>query len=986
MDHAVSAGLRLLRLIFRIWIAALIFLPVQAGARNTIFYPAPGLPQDHHYLVPVLGAQTPAGAAIMYECLIKTHPFMSVGVFHFKNVSMASVSVPYVIANASYATLPEAQQALTDLRATVDYNKVLECLKLSGNADVRASEVTSFTLIPTYASLLKMGLVVPLKHPPNFDVAELTRRTPLAPFDGIGHSAYAPNTSTASAVIHYRPMASADESLILLNDYQARFPGVHFAVLQHGRVYYLTMAAMTSQKMLTEALLEARRRGLYEFGQVDAIPPTVTTGSVQEILTFKPLIPHDKVESPHFDVLTIGAAPRILERESLFEAPTDRVKRCVQEAIRDNQKRPGKPEISVEQVSSCSGIVLTSKMLTRCVLESDCIGPHVPIGILQKPLEVAKQCLSQRVLADGAMAPGAQCAGAKDGDACVLNLRQAAAATCLSTTLDTAFVQLMEAGGMKDCLASGTAASCPSRAQIEATLCAQSFAKSACADRAKLEEISDRIASVVGCIKDSSCEAVVPRFGYTPAQLSSDIALMGQIAQATISVDPGGIDFLNKDQTKIVAEFKACQDKRNAKDPGAEACFVNLGLNDQEKAAYACVENAGADRDKQFQCAIDKNKAVAAGVNQAKCLRDAGADPATLDAAKLATCTGLDVAQAKATLENTAAKVDCARQQVSPLDVAEKCIDSVPPTVKATLVCARLARNGAAVDQLANSCLPAGTADKAATAACLVSAATDAERLACVPDFMGSIDPKVQGALACASSLASTSDPAQALVACVPASGKTAAEIAKAAECLSKASTQVEQAACVATGVGADPKTVATVTCLAKSGGDNEAMVACAAGAALPPNVAKVASCASESTGETDFAICASGLKMSPEWRIAAECAAESGGVPVTFAGCTAGRLTVRELQKCLSGQIGTEGGCFGPSNDVVKAINTVGNDLTHGLGDNNDIRVALGKVTEPFKTLVNGFVDGVQHAAQQVGNAVGGAAHWVGCRIGIGC
>ncbi|MHB9833289.1 hypothetical protein Q8F57_000460 [Paraburkholderia terrae] len=986
MDHAMSAGRQLLRLIFPLWIAALIILPVQAGARNTVFYPAAGLPQDHHYLVPVLGAQTPAGATIMYECLTKTHPFMSVGVFHFKNVSMANVAVPYVIATASYATLPEAQQALADLRATVDYNKVLGCLKLSKNTDVKAAEVTSITLIPTYASLLEKRLVVPLKHPPDFDVAQLTRRTPLAPFDGIGRGAFVPNTSTASAVIHYRPMASADESLILLNDYQARFPGVHFAVLQHGRAYYLTMAAMTSQQVLTEALLEARRQGLYEFGQVDSIPPTVTTASRQEILTFKPLVPHDKVNSLRFDVATVDAAPRILERESLFEAPSDRVKRCVQEAIRDNQKLPGKPEPSVEQVSSCSGIILTSKMLTRCILGSECLGPRVPVGILQKSINVVKECLSQRVLADGAMAPGAQCAGAKEGDACVLDLRQAASAACLSTTLDTAFVQLMEAGGMKDCLASGSAVSCPSRAQVEATLCAQSFAKGVCADRAKLAEISDRIASVVGCMKDSSCETVVPRFGYPQAQLSSDIALMGQMAQGTIGVDPGGIDFLNKDQAKIIAEFKACQDKRNAKDPGAEACFVNLGLNDQEKAAYACVASAGADRDAQFQCAIDKNKAIAAGVNKAKCLRDVGADPATLDTVKLAACTGLDDAQVKAAVANASAKADCARQQVSPLDVVDECTDAVPPTVKATLVCARLARNGATIDQLANSCLPNGAADKAATAACLVSAATDAERLACVPEIMRGIDPNVQGALACATSLASASEPAQALVPCVPASGKTVAEVAKAAECLSKASTQVEQAACVATGVGADAKTVATVTCLAKSGGDNEAMVACAAGAALPPNVAKVASCASESTGETEFAICASGLKMNPEWRIAAECAAESGGVPVAFAGCTAGRLTVRELQKCLSGQIGTEGGCFGPSNDVVKAINTVGNDLTHGLGENNDIRVALGKVTEPLKKLVNGFVDGVQHAAQQVGNALSGGAHWVGCRIGIAC
>lgn len=968
-------------------VAAVSLAPALAGAVNTVFYPVPGLPQDHHYIVPVVGAQTELGAAAMYHCLTQTHPFMAVGVFHFKNVSMAGVAVPYVIANASYATLPEAQQALADLRATVDYNKVLACLKL-GDAKIIASEVTSFTLIPTYASLLAQKLVVPLKHPPDFDVAQLTGRTPLAPFNGIGQGAYAPGTVTASAIIHYRPMKSADESLIVLNDYQARYPGVHFAVLQQGRAYYLTMAAMTSEAALNSALLEARRRGLYEFGRVDKISPTVTNAAVQDVLTITTLVAQEKLDLPQFDAVTVNALPRILERESLLEAPVDRVKRCVQQAVSDNQRLPGKPEPGVEQVSNCAGVVLTSKMLTRCVLGSDCLGPRVPVGILQKPADIARQCLSQRILIDGALAAGGQCtanAGKPQGDACVATLRQSAAASCLSSTLDTAFVQLMEAAGMKDCLASGgTGATCPTRAKTESTLCAQDFAKDLCADKVKLAQVTGRISDVVVCVNGGPCEAVIPRLGYTPAQLTADITRMGQVTQAILSIDPGGIDFLNSTQEKMVTDFKACQDNTDATDK--EACFVGLGLNDQEKVAYGCFDKDDGDRDKLFQCSVDNNKAVEAGVAKARCIRDAGIDPAKLAPSKLAACIGLDDSGVKAALANASAKVDCARGQLSPLDVLENCTDAVPANVKSTLACARSARDGATVAQLANGCLPAGVGDKVATANCLVTAQTDAARLACVPDFLGPVDPNVQKALACAATASAAPDVSTALTACVPAAGKTPAQIAEAVKCLNDASTEVEQAACVATGVGADPKVVATVTCLAKSDGDNGAMVACAAGAALPPNVAKVASCAAESSGETDFAICASGLKMNPEWRIAAECAAESGGVPIAFAGCAAGRLTIRELQKCLSGQIGGEGGCFGPNNEIVKAVNTVANDLTHGLGENNDIRVALGKVTEPLKQLVNGFVNGVQHATEQVGNAVGGAAHWVGCRIGIGC
>jgi hypothetical protein len=55
---------------------------------------------------------------------------------------------------------------------------------------------------------------------------------------------------------------------------------------------------------------------------------------------------------------------------------------------------------------------------------------------------------------------------------------------------------------------------------------------------------------------------------------------------------------------------------------------------------------------------------------------------------------------------------------------------------------------------------------------------------------------------------------------------------------------------------------------------------------------------------------------MNEEWRIASECAAEMGANPGLFAGCTAGRLTVRELTKCFTG-----GSCFGPNNTMVRAV-----------------------------------------------------------------
>lgn len=87
----------------------------------------------------------------------------------------------------------------------------------------------------------------------------------------------------------------------------------------------------------------------------------------------------------------------------------------------------------------------------------------------------------------------------------------------------------------------------------------------------------------------------------------------------------------------------------------------------------------------------------------------------------------------------------------------------------------------------------------------------------------------------------------------------------------------------------------------------------------------------------TAFCYGAGTLHLNPEWQIAAECAATSGGEPFTFAGCAGGRLTVRELQKCLTDGVGGNG-CFGPNNEIVKALRSVGIDLNEAFGPNNDL------------------------------------------------
>jgi hypothetical protein len=81
---------------------------------------------------------------------------------------------------------------------------------------------------------------------------------------------------------------------------------------------------------------------------------------------------------------------------------------------------------------------------------------------------------------------------------------------------------------------------------------------------------------------------------------------------------------------------------------------------------------------------------------------------------------------------------------------------------------------------------------------------------------------------------------------------------------------------------------------------------------------------------------------MNEEWRIAAECAVQTGGNPGLFAGCTAGRLTLKELTQCISG-----GSCFGPDNTIVKAYTDALHDLLQGPGTGNEFRKALGKLRE---------------------------------------
>ncbi|MGK0272109.1 MAG: hypothetical protein ACI88H_002775 [Cocleimonas sp.] len=109
-------------------------------------------------------------------------------------------------------------------------------------------------------------------------------------------------------------------------------------------------------------------------------------------------------------------------------------------------------------------------------------------------------------------------------------------------------------------------------------------------------------------------------------------------------------------------------------------------------------------------------------------------------------------------------------------------------------------------------------------------------------------------------------------------------------------------------------------------------------------------------------------IDLTPEQQIALECAAGTGGEPYSFATCAGGRLTARELSKCFTHGIGGQG-CFGPNNDIVKALRGIGIDISREFGPNNtivknwnnavnDIKNGPGKNNEVTKTLRNAAND----------------------------
>ncbi|MDP3527642.1 MAG: hypothetical protein Q8S27_23955, partial [Hoeflea sp.] len=217
---------------------------------------------------------------------------------------------------------------------------------------------------------------------------------------------------------------------------------------------------------------------------------------------------------------------------------------------------------------------------------------------------------------------------------------------------------------------------------------------------------------------------------------------------------------------------------------------------------------------------------------------------------------------------------------------------------------------------------------------CVTRNTTNTSRVSCISHHSNADAARVAGCLAQRESLE--------VAICALGDDKNTKILRRIAQCTQAGKGKSSILANCTEGI-IDDKTRQVAGCVVDAGSDKRKLAACAAGVALPPEAARLVGCATDSQGPTSFALCAAGPQINEEWRIAAECAVQSGGEPTSFVTCTAGRLTVRELTKCFTGEIGKD--CFGPNNTIVATLRNYYSDLLNGPGENNDIVNAFQEV-----------------------------------------
>jgi hypothetical protein len=168
--------------------------------------------------------------------------------------------------------------------------------------------------------------------------------------------------------------------------------------------------------------------------------------------------------------------------------------------------------------------------------------------------------------------------------------------------------------------------------------------------------------------------------------------------------------------------------------------------------------------------------------------------------------------------------------------------------------------------------------------------------------------------------------------------------------------------------------------CLAKL--SNQERAICFASKYLPAGIAKIGTCVASAPTPTGVGGCAAKELMpnffkglNPEWQAAAECAATSGGEPATTGTCVGTRLVIMELTKCITNGIGTDNGCFGKNNTIVRFLTASWRAVTKpSWGRNNDIRRTLRQYDATFQRPV---VEGLGHFLEETRKVIERLVKW---------
>ncbi|MBZ9857073.1 hypothetical protein LB566_25095 [Mesorhizobium sp. CA13] len=378
------------------------------------------------------------------------------------------------------------------------------------------------------------------------------------------------------------------------------------------------------------------------------------------------------------------------------------------------------------------------------------------------------------------------------------------------------------------------------------------------------------------------------------------------------------------------------------------ACFAEQLDNANLNVLIGCITGGAPTPDKVLDCTLNKDiKSKAEGIKS--CIDTAG-DNAAVDCLTEGLSSEQQViARCLAGGASTDQTAGCLAQLSHQAGQAKELAGCLADENRTALGCAQDVLPAALND--AAACVAGGNdaSDWASCASSVVAGANQAKAIACMSGAKGDLE-----AFACLAE--NSGSDSKGIGRCILQSDRSAA-----AACLlgDKPEVQAFQNFYRCASNGRDPaylvencteglfdsKTSQSLACALRAEGDKTALVACAAGAALPPDAARLVGCATSSQGATDFALCAAAPGMNEEWRTAAQCAVQSGGEPISFAGCTAGRLTLRELTKCFKGKIGED--CFGRNNTIVAGVRNALHDLTQGPGKNNEVIKAIAALDD---------------------------------------